>query len=223
MYMPLMVNLKKVVVLGGERGEGLQKVQKFACFADELLVVPESEYNQKEIVLSPGKQNLLKEDLSLSEKRRIPVAPSIASEESISYYGQGAALISSDLADRELNEFAQNFCELHNILCHIIDTKDLCNTWLMSIIDTPDFQVALTSKGRCAYYLVKAREELTPTVKSMGPWGSIFASLRSTIPPGRNKTALLDKVYHDGEFRNAMTRNEMESAQRRGEEILKNG
>ena len=57
-YMPLMIDLRKVVVLGGERGEGLQKVPKFAVFTDRLIVVPEAPYPHDQIILAAGRQNL---------------------------------------------------------------------------------------------------------------------------------------------------------------------
>jgi siroheme synthase (precorrin-2 oxidase/ferrochelatase) len=219
-YMPLMVNLRMVVVLGGERGEGLQKVQKFAVFADRLIVVPEAPYPHDEIVLPAGPQDLLREDLQLPEERRVPVTHEPASSQSIARYCRGATLVCSDLNDRKLNETARSFCEEQNILCNIIDTKDLCNTWLMSLIDTPDFQVALTTKGRCAYYAAKAREELSPVVNKMGRWATVLASLRSLVPQGRSKMATLDEVYHDPEFCKAMNRSDFDAALAAGEEII---
>ena len=90
----------------------------------------------------------------------------------------------------------------------------------MSLIDTPDFQVALTTKGPCAYYAANAREEFVPVVNIMGRWASALASLRPMVPEGRSKTATLDLVYHVPRFREAMNRNESEAALAVGEEII---
>ena len=99
MYMPLNVDIKRCVVFGGEREEGLQKTEKMAVFADDLLIVPETRDAPDQIHLEAGPLQRVPESLSLSEPRVVPVAPEPARADNVADYVEGATFVTSDLED----------------------------------------------------------------------------------------------------------------------------
>ena len=219
MFMPLMVDLKRVILFGGERGEGRQKCEKLACYADELLVVPERPFPQEEIVLDAGPLPHVAERLELSEARRIPVAAEPASSSSIGRFISGATFVVSDLSDRALNEQIASTCRERGILCNVIDTKDLCSVWFMSLIDTPHLVAAISSKGGCAYFAKQTRIELEPEIARREPVAAILTEARALVPKGVDRTAVLDAIYRDAVFNHMVTAGEWTEARARAATI----
>jgi len=171
--MPLMVDLKRVTVFGGERGEGLQKIQKLASFADELLVVPEARGQGATIDLPAGPQSELKENLPLAQARSVPVFPVAAGElddETLGLLIRGRNFVVSDLVDRGINVRIKARADAEGVLCTVVDTKDLCSAWFMSLIRTDHLTVALSSAGAASptatssFFVPRLREALTPAV-----------------------------------------------------------
>jgi siroheme synthase (precorrin-2 oxidase/ferrochelatase) len=171
--MPLMIDLKRVTVFGGERGEGLQKTQKLASFADELLVVCEAPVNQASIDLPAGPQSELKENLPLRSPRSVPVHPRRAadlSEAEIAALVTDRSFVVSDLEDREINQRIKAACDQLHVLCTVVDTKDLCSAWFMGLVRTDHLTVALSTSGAAdpsatfSFFVPRLREALTPPV-----------------------------------------------------------
>ncbi len=200
MYMPLMIDVRRAVVFGGERGEGLQKTEKLSVYADELLVVPESVFPAEFILLAAGRLPHVGEELSLGTERRVPVAAEAAAAGNAGRFIEGATFVVSDLRDRSLNETISGLCRARGILCNVIDTKDLCSTWFMSLIDTPHLLAGISSKGGCAYYARQTRIELEEEFRSREPVAEILVDLRDRVPSGVERNEVLDAVYRDGEF-----------------------
>lgn len=220
MYMPLMVDLKRVVIFGGERGEGRQKCEKLACYADELLVVPEGPGRGSAIDLTPGALPNVAERLALPGPRRIPVAAEPAAPENIERFIAGATFVVSDLLDRALNERIAGVCRERGILCNVIDTKDLCTVWFMSLIDTGHLVAAISSKGGCAYYAKRTRVELEAEFEHREPAAAILSDARARIPPGVDRTSVLDRIYRDDAFGRYSAAGQWDAARARAEEIL---
>lgn len=219
MYMPLMVDLHRVVIFAGERGEGLQKTEKLAVFADELLVVPETSGAPSEIHLPEGPLNRVPESLSLGSPRRIPVAPDPASRESIPDHLDGATFVTSDLADEGLNRFLFEQCQQRNILCNVIDVKELCNTWLMSVIDTPNMLAGLSTRGGCAFYAQRTRIELEEEFDRRSEVSRVLTRLRARLRDDRCNFCVLDIIYRDRRFQNHLNQGNWEEALARGEQL----
>lgn len=199
--MPLNIDIRKALIFAGERGEGLQKTHKLARYADEILVIPEGEA-PAEIFVTAGLSPELNEKLVLREERRVPVHPFRAAEadlEALLIPGPGVFVV-SDLADRRLNERISELCRARGILCNIIDTKDLCTVWFMSLIDTPHLSVALSSKGGAAFYSARLREELQPLVEDRDKTAGILWELREQVEP-RRRFEVLQEVWKDPLFR----------------------
>lgn len=174
-HMPLMVDLKRVTVFGGERGEGLQKTQKLALFAEELLVVPEARGQGASIDLPAGPQSELKENLGLLEPRSVPVFPVSAGDlddDALGLLIRGRNFVVSDLVDRRVNERIKARADAEGVLCTVVDTKDLCSAWFMSLIRTDHLTVAMSSAGTASptatasFFVPRLREALTPHVEA---------------------------------------------------------
>ncbi|MBD3420413.1 MAG: hypothetical protein GF398_09880 [Chitinivibrionales bacterium] len=215
MYIPLMIDLKKAVIFGGERGEGLQKTEKLAAFADEILVVPESNYAAEFIELKSGLQPHVYEKIELQHDRAIPVANFVASYENIATYVYGATLVVSDLNDRQINEAIFRCCVENNIPCNVIDTKELCTAWQMSLIDTPNMMAGISSKGTCAFYTKQTRIELQKEFDHRSKIAEILTELRNLLPADK-RSAVLEKIYGDTELQSCFRNGEWSRATNRG-------
>lgn len=148
-----------------------------------------------------GQSPEVNEKLLLPQERRVPVHPQSAAQadlEALLTPGPGVFVV-SDLADRRLNEKISQICRDRDILCNIIDTKDLCTVWFMSLIDTPHLSIALSSKGGAAYYSARLREELQPLVEHRDRTAGLLSELRGMIDPPR-RFEVLQKVWKDGLF-----------------------
>jgi len=220
MYMPLMIDLERVVVFAGERDEGLQKTEKLAVFADDLLIVPEDDTAPERIVLEAGPLERVPESLSLEERREIPVAPEPAAAENISDYIEGATFVTSDLEDESLNRRITEESERRNILCNIIDVKELCNTWFMSVIDTPNMIAGLSTKGGCAFYSQRTRIELEDEFERRSHVSRIFTELRGKTSENQCNLCALDEVYHHDDIQSLMNMEQWDETRKRGRELL---
>jgi precorrin-2 dehydrogenase/sirohydrochlorin ferrochelatase len=218
MYMPFMIDVSRAVVFGGERDEGLQKTEKMAVFADELLVVPESTEAPSEIVLEKGPLNRVPESLSLDETRRIPVADQPASEETLGDYIEGATFVTSDLEDESLNRSIQEACEERNILCNIIDVKELCNTWFMSVIDEPNMIAGISSKGGCAFYSQRTRIELEEQFRKRSEVSNVFTEMRDHLREEQCNLCALTVVYEEDQIQELMEQENWDEVLRVGKE-----
>lgn len=218
MYMPLMIDIKKAVVFGGERGEGLQKIQKLAVYADELLCVPEAP-TASPIVLEAGVQPLTEPTMILPARRLVPVAPEPASLANFATYCQGATFVSSDLLDRTLNEAIAAWCQEHGVLCNIIDTKDLCNTWFMSLIRHDHLQVAISSQGGCAFYSAQTRRELEPKLAWRNEVSRLLTALRLRVKKPADRYDVLAYVYKDWHFQRHLRAGRWTKADQRAEAL----
>lgn len=212
MYMPLSVNVRRAVVFGGEREEGLQKTEKLAVFADELLVVPETAEAPGEIRLPEGALHRVPENLHLPEERIVPVADEPAREDNIPGFVEGASFVSSDLEDRALNELIYETSERLNVLCNVIDVKELCNTWLMSVIDTPHMLVGLSTRGGCAFYAQRTRMELEEEFSKRSQVSRVFTEIRAALRDEQCNLCTLDVVYGADEMQRLLARERWDEA-----------
>lgn len=199
MYMPFMVDVRKAVVFGGERDEGLQKTEKMAVFADELLVVPETSEAPGEIRLEAGPLERVPESLSLDEPRTVPVAEEPATKQNVSGYVDGATFVTSDLEDPDLNSAIYRAAKDKNVLCNIIDVKEKCNTWFMSVIDTPNMIAGLSTKGGCAFYAQRTRIELEEEFETRSEVSRLFTDLRDELREDQCNLCTLQVVYEDAD------------------------
>lgn len=194
MYMPLMIDIRKAVVFAGERGEGLQKVHKLARFADQLLVVPEAaDFRDSSIRVEAGLSPLLGEHLVLDQARDIPVHPVPAAaldEEAMRQVIEGADFVSSDLTSRALNESIARICRAAGVRCNIIDTKDLCDTWFMSLAQTPGLVAGLSTKGRAAFAAVEVRKVVQAELDRLEGPVALLLELRAALAPGEQLAAV---------------------------------
>lgn len=204
MYMPFMVDIKKAVVFGGERDEGLQKTEKMAVFADELLVVPEDDQAPDSIRLEEGPLRRVPESLELKEDRIIPVADSTADASNIEKFIEGATFVTSDLEDESLNQAITKSCQERNILCNIIDVKELCDTWFMSVIDEPNMIAGLSTKGGCAFYSQRTRIELEKDFEHRSQTSRVFTELRDRLREDQCNLCALTVVYEDETIQDLM-------------------
>lgn len=214
--MPLSVDIRRAVVFGGEREEGLQKTEKLAVFADDLLVVPETADAPSRIRLPEGPLHRVPETLSLDEERIIPVAEEPASKANIPGFVEGATFVSSDLEDRGLNELIYEVSEEHNVLCNIIDVKELCNTWLMSVIDTPHMIAGLSTRGGCAFYAQRSRMELEAEFERRSHVSRVFTELRDGLRDEQCRLCTLDVVYRDDTIQTLLEEERWDEALDRG-------
>ena len=221
--MPMMVNIRRAVVFGGDRGEGLQKAEKIAFFTPDLLIVPEGNSAPAEFVFGPGRETWLHEDLLLAEDLVVPVAPRRASLRNYKKYIRGRDFVCSDLRNPELNAAISAYCRRKGILCNIVDVKDLCSVWFMSVVHQPKLVVGLSSNGGCAYYARKMREELTEEFKQRSGMSEVLTVLRNElaekIRPSSAKIPILDKVYYNDEFRSLVAAGSLDQALALGRQI----
>ena len=190
MYMPLMVNIQRAVVFAGERGEGLQKTQKLAVFADELLVVAEALPTSLEIIVPAGRPSEVNENLVLKAERRVPVHSLPAAEADLDALIAGATFVTSDLTDRALNERISAAAKRHHVLCNVIDTLDLCDTWFMSLIETDHLIAGLSTKAKATYYVTRLRQELEPQFRRWEAEAAFTSAARELLPRERRLSGL---------------------------------
>ena len=220
MYMPFMIGLNRVLVFAGERGEGLQKSEKLALFADEVYVIPEihpreiikdeAPYDKdtQSFVFKPGPVRWVKEKLIFKKEVLAKVHPVSANTLAKNFFKfrkliKSANYICSDLSDRKLNERIHKICTKLRIRHTIVDTKDLSDTWFMSIIDAGSLLTAISTRGGVAYFARKTREELESLIQERGEMAQILADFRALIPREKREEAL-EAIYHDERFRELM-------------------
>jgi len=216
MYMPFMLKLSHVVVFGGERGEGLQKTEKLALYADSVTVVPESACNLQSMVFPAGPIKHGSEKLSFLKETHVRVAQQSASRWNIGRFLRGADFVCSDLSSRKLNEQIARLCRKRGIRCNIIDTKDLCDTWFMSMIDTEGLLAAFSSHGNCAYASKTARESLLPAVETQGQISLILTKARNYLKqacPEQSALPILAAIHHDPQFQTLCTNQDWTAAE----------
>jgi len=213
-YMPLMIDLKRVVVFGGTEGEGRQKAEKLSLYAEEVLVVPERLPAPSELKFGPGRAQWSGENLVFDHELTVKVHGKAATIGSVSRLVEGASFVCSDLRSRELNLHIVDVCKAKGIYCNVIDTKDLCNAWFMSHIDVPGMLVAISSKGGCAFYARTAREELEPEIARRGKISTILADFRAAYPKGRERMRAIEELYLSKNFQTAITANDWETARK---------
>ncbi len=202
MYMPIMVDVQRVTVFGGERGEGLQKTQKLALFADEMLVVPEGPVGAT-IELPAGPQSELREKLTLPTPRSIPVHPRRAgdlSDDELRRLIAGRTWVVSDLENRGVNERIYRIAGEEHVLCTVVDTKDLCTVWFMSLVQTEHIKVAISSGAKVSFFAPRMREYLQPLVEARELEASVLAQIRSEHSR-ETRIQVLERLYADPHFR----------------------
>lgn len=204
MYMPFMIDVQRAVVFGGEREEGLQKTEKMAVFADELLVVPETNSAPESIELDAGDLQRVPESLTLDEPRSIPVASEPARAENLEEYITGATFVTSDLEDSDLNDRIYEICQEKNILCNVIDVKERCDTWFMSVIDVPNMLAGISTKGGCAFYSQRTRIELEEEFKHRSEASRVFTEMRNHLREDQCNLCALTIVYEEEEIQELM-------------------
>ena len=218
MHMPLMVNLRRVVVFGGERGEGLQKSEKLALYADAVLIVPESRPAAPYIEFPAGPVRFVAEKLAFKQTVQVPLAKQAATRWNIGRHLRGADFVCSDLADRKLNEQISRLCARRGIRCNIIDTKDLGDTWFMSLIDVPGLLTGISSRGECAYAARAAREDLHETLEHQGRISQILSRARAAYlatpgaKPAKGALRMLENLNRHPDFRRLCTHNGWDQA-----------
>lgn len=221
MYMPLLVDLRDVVVFAGERDEGLQKTEKMAVFADELLIVPEQTVTASHLHLDSGPLNRVPESLSLEEPREVPVHPRPAHEVDVRELVRGRSFVTSDLEDEELNREIAEACNELNVLCNVIDVKELCNTWLCSVIDVPYMQAGLSTKGGCAFYAQRTRMELEEEFRDRSEISRVFTELREGLREEQCSLCALDVVYGDDRMQELLEDQRWDEALERGRSLAR--
>ncbi len=202
MYMPIMVDIQRVTVFAGERGEGLQKTQKLALFADELLVVPEGSAGAT-IELPAGPQSELREKLPLPAPRSVPVHGKRAAElsdDELRGLIAGRTWVVSDLEDRGINERIFRIAGEEHVLCTVVDTKDLCTVWFMSLVQTEHIKVGISSGAKVSFFAPRMREYLQPLVERRELEASVLAQIRSEHPR-ETRVQVLERLYADPQFR----------------------
>ena len=137
MFMPLNVCLRRVVLFGAERGEGREKLDKLARFADEILAVPETVPYATE-----GAHEL---------PDNVRFHPHTVEESDLSELLADADFVVSDLTSRAWNERIAAACRSSGRLVNIIDEKDLCTVYLMALVERPNLTLAVSTGGRCAF------------------------------------------------------------------------
>ncbi len=220
--MPFMIQIRKAVVFAGERGEGLQKVEKLSIYADQVLVIPEKHCDYQEILFPAGPIVHGTEILEFSSAKTAKVQAKIANKNNYKQAIKGADFVCSDLLDRKLNQKIFAYCKKKGIRCNVIDTKDLCDTWFMSLIDVPGMLVGISSKGGCAYYSKQSRQELHEQIRARGQMSLALVEVKEFIKQANNKMdgptlglsviPTLAKVYNDQTFRNFMAREQNQDA-----------
>jgi siroheme synthase-like protein len=201
--MPIMVDIQRVTVFGGERGEGLQKTQKLALFADEMLVVPEGHVAAETIELPAGPQSEVREKLPLPTPRSVPVHPQLAeqlSDDELRGLITGRTWVVSDLENRGVNERIFRIANEEHVLCTVVDTKDLCDVWFMSLVQTEHIKVGISSGATVSFFAPRMREYLQPLVEKRELEASVLAQIRSEHPR-ETRAKVLERLYADPRFR----------------------
>ena len=89
----------------------------------------------------------------------------------------------------------------------------------MSLVDSANLLVAVSSKGKCPYYTRQLRIDLAEEVRCREPVAKILGAIRARVSGRLDKKSVLDAVYHDPEFTAARKAGEWKRAERKAEEI----
>lgn len=139
-YMPLMVGLRKVLVLGSEHPEGKEKSGKLERFALQLTTMTES-------------------DLHLARGFRNP-------EELLTKTLPAYDFVCSACTDDALNSHIHELCGRYGIRHTVIDNKAYSDTWFMSVAGTGPLLAALSTRGQASITLPTMRQELESWVQT---------------------------------------------------------
>jgi len=151
-----------------------------------------------ECVLHPG-FHVVGQSLEESVPRATPLRP-----ENLEEYITGATFVTSDLEDPDLNDRIYEICEEKNILCNVIDVKERCNTWFMSVIDVPNLIAGISTKGGCAFYSQRTRIELEEEFEQRSEASQVFTEMRNRLRESQCNLCTLTVVYEENEIRELM-------------------
>lgn len=224
MFMPVVVDIKKAVVFGSDRPEGRQKTEKLSLFADELILVPSGPVDYSVLHIRAGKLESCAEDLELPESRSIPVISkgwTGLSNQEIHNLISPATYVVSDLSDETANQMIYEKCRDQRILCTVIDNKTYSNTYFASLIHKPPLTVSLSTSGSCAFYARKCREELEAEFTDRQLAAEVLTELRAEIPAGNKRKKLLEQIYDNQDFRDALGSQNKIEAVKIGRDIWK--
>lgn len=224
MFMPVIVDIKKAVVFGSDRPEGRQKTEKLSLFADELILVPTHSVDYSSLCIPSGKLQNCAENLVLPNERNIPVISKGwigLSEQEIDDLISSATYVVSDLSDQSANRLIHRKCLDQGILCTVIDNKEFSNTYFASLIHKPPLTVSLSTSGSCAFYARKCREELELEFANRQLAAEVLTDLRAEIPGGKKRKDLLELIYADNQFKNALENQNRNKAVEIGRHIWK--
>lgn len=138
-YMPLMVGLRQVLLLGAEHPEGQEKAAKLGGFARNVTTMTEA-------------------DLHLSRGFRNP-------EELLAHTLPGHDFVCSACTDEALNTVIHELCGRYGIRHTVIDNKACSDTWFMSIAGTGPLLAALSTRGQASITLPRLRKDLESWVE----------------------------------------------------------
>lgn len=243
-YMPFMIGIRRALVFAGERGEGLQKAEKLALYAGEVVVVSESDpatwtaesaggrwrdkqtgSSAKHIVFGPGPTRFVDETLAFAREVEAEVLPHAAayytgSRRRLRNLLAGFDFICSDLSDEAANLAVHAEATRLGIRHTVIDTKQLSDTWFMSLIDAGSLVAGISSRGGAAFYTRKLREELTAEFFARAPLGDILNRVREESPVDLRRR-VLETVWADGDFQNLVGGKDYEGALARAQELAR--
>lgn len=215
-YLPFMLGLQNVLVLGGERGEGLQKTEKLSLYAKQVTVVPENDQSSwaktapeaplhgQDLIFPPGPVRWVAEKLWFTTERRARIAPHSAAwycarPWRLKRFLKTFDFVCSDLVNRRENELIHRVCSSLHIRHTVVDTKDLSDTWFMGLVDAGPVLAGISSRGNCAFYSKKLREELELDFSQRAPLAKALAELRAALPRN-NREEVLEKAWKDPHF-----------------------
>lgn len=210
MFMPLNVRLRRVVLFGAERGEGREKLDKIARFADEIVAVPESLPCRFEDA----------DDVPAN----VVVHAVAAVDADLGALVSGASLVVSDLESRALNERIAALCRDRGILVNVLDEKDLCDVYLTALVERPNLLLSVSTGGRCAFLAKEIRKELEDWARDRDAVAAVVVAARDAVDPGLGKAERIERlrrVYFDPEVRRFLRDGRVAEAEERCRRLVR--
>ncbi|WGK68060.1 NAD(P)-dependent oxidoreductase [Candidatus Haliotispira prima] len=194
MYMPLMVDLRKVLLLVDGEAPAGDKILPAGTVDNgptNGLTVDEAEFppivREKLRSLRPFLSD--DEELQIVRQGELHKVQGKTDGETHGDVDWDAVLLSakrtdlvvSCLSDDRFNASLLNFCREHGILCNVADRKDYCNTWFMGIARTDSLLLGVSSKGKCPYYAARLRRELQKQLEQIEPEARLLSEARKQL------------------------------------------
>ncbi len=122
------------------------------------------------------------------------------------------------IAEERLSKRISDRCQIEGLPVNVVDIPEMSTVTFSSIIKSGYLSFAISTQGSCPFFAKVLRKELTSLVKERARQLDVLATLRKeSLNPKKD----LQLIYQDESVQRSFQLMDVESALRRGREILR--